>query len=134
MNMITLTTEQLRARAKDRPQGYIADVLARAEYCDGVIVRLPLAQWKALRAKYAPDAPAAPRQTLAPAPALAGQAAIAAARFAICKSCPDARDHAFRCRFHTGCCFGRWRATPEHQCPQGRWPAADQASYGKGRP
>lgn len=49
----------------------------------------------------------------------------AARRFAICKTCEHSRDDAFACALYHACCFGRWRARPESQCPDNprKWEA-----------
>lgn len=50
--------------------------------------------------------------------------ALAKARFAVCKTCPDALDGAFHCRRWKGCCFGRLRTDPATLCPRGLWPTS----------
>jgi len=42
---------------------------------------------------------------------------LAKKRFEVCKTCDQAKDQAFACSLYKGCCFGRWRARPDSQCP-----------------
>ena len=42
-------------------------------------------------------------------------------RFAICQTCENSRDKAFACVLYEGCCFGRYRASPDSHCPQLKW-------------
>ena len=54
--MRTYTMEQIQARALERPEGYLADVLSYAER-DGNVVRLPESAYRKLRRKYNPPSP-----------------------------------------------------------------------------
>lgn len=107
--MITITIEQLKARAQHRPAGYVDDVLSMATR-DGDTLRLTPAAWTALRAKYQH---ATPDET----PLLPE----IIRRFEICKTCSHSID-GHQCDLHKTCCFGRWRSNPENQCPAGKWP------------
>ena len=44
-------------------------------------------------------------------------------RFDMCSTCGESKDKGFACRLYKKCCFGRWRANPDNQCPLGKWPA-----------
>jgi hypothetical protein len=44
-------------------------------------------------------------------------------RFKICKMCEHSKHDGFGCQFYKRCCFGKWRAMPSSECPQGKWKA-----------
>lgn len=42
-------------------------------------------------------------------------------RFEICKTCEHSDNEGFKCKLHSGCCFGRWRANINNHCIEGKW-------------
>ena len=101
------TREQLEAKAKIRPDGYINDVLSRATV-NGDLITLDDNIWRELRVKY----------HHAPAPEIVSpeQMELSKKRFEICKNCDQSTDQGFGCRLHKSCCFGRWRSNPKNKC------------------
>lgn len=116
--MIHFTKDQLIAKAVIRPQGYVEDVLAHALPDRGALgaetgssdLYLSDADWQFLRTKYR-------RITTVPLVSVEE----VQRRFEICKTCDQSKDSGFSCDLHKACCFGRWRANPNNQCPIGKW-------------
>ena len=50
-------------------------------------------------------------------------AALSQLRWAVCRECEHSCEGGYKCAKHTGCCFGKWRAKSESQCPDDppRW-------------
>jgi len=42
-------------------------------------------------------------------------------RYEICKTCEQSESGGFKCRLHSGCCFGSWRANINNHCIEGKW-------------
>ena len=100
----------LQYKAKHRPPGYLQDVLAHGTL-SGDRLTLSDEVYATLCAKYRVARQVSRPQPLNPATELAKR------RFEVCKTCDQAKDQAFACKLHKGCCFGRWRSRPASQCP-----------------
>ena len=105
--MITITIDQLNKKAKERPDGYIADVLSVAKR-EGNIIHLTEDDWNNLRKKYYIQ-PLIPEKI--------ENLRISKNRFEICKTCEKSLEGGFGCKLYKKCCFGKFRTKPESKCP-----------------
>lgn len=120
---MNFTKQQLEKRAKNRPTGYIEDVLSKATV-DGDMITLADDDWKVMADKYRvkPFAPSIDTNSL-----------FAKERFDICRQCPESTNDGFHCKQFKGtCCFGRWRTNINNDCPLGKWPKVEPTDKGIG--
>lgn len=105
--MIKFSLIVLEETAKSRPAGYLKEVCAAGRIEAGY-VWLSDSAYAELRARF--------NSACVPPVAVESRR-----RFEVCKACDHARNAAFDCALHKGCCFGRWRSNAANKCPKGKW-------------